>query len=295
MNKIYQIFVLNLLPNAPDWLIDGYMLDFILILFLYLPAALDTKYRSLMIFSYIKSFMTIIFLVLCVYWFVRRYVKDGFDPSDSVVIFFSSKEDYISCISEFVGSYISFPFLFVAINPMYNLTFNRANHMVKVIYIIYFLTLEIFGLFQYFTIYNIQGEVPFLYVMNGYHWSIRVARIVFMEFLACTLPALVEPMRQSMIFIIEVTDNMPKFVWCSMAILCLIASALFSTLTTRYYLLLTKLATAASMFMQFIVPPLLLLKQMDVMPKWHWVLIVLFIIGGTGITIYSIASIYELF
>ncbi|OHS97945.1 hypothetical protein TRFO_35708 [Tritrichomonas foetus] len=294
MNYAFKTFIQSVFVDAPTWLTDPYLFNFFLIFIVYLPSSWRHDLKALQIFSFIKLFIVTTLIILCIYWCCIGIKEDGFDPNNQVTMF-NFSEDFVLCASELIGTYVSYPFIFVVLNAMHNLTYNRAKSTIKSSFITFSLLLEVVGIFQYFTLYNIEIETPFLYLLDNSQLSVKIGLATYILYYVCTLPVFIEPMRLSSIFIVSITEDLPQFTWSSMEIIWLLTASLFSTLTNSYISLLTTLLTIASLIMQFITPPLMLYKVMYTLPKYHWIAIILFIILGCIFSIYLLVSIYYIF
>jgi hypothetical protein len=104
-----------------------------------------------------------------------------------------------------------------------------------------------------------------------------------------SFPPMLEPMRLSALYLVNIREEYPTFFWVTIGLIWLLIAAVMATIATTYqdYALIT--ATPMAMVMQFVAPAVMLIKCMPELPKIHWVGVYAYAIGGSILAVAGIA------
>lgn len=281
-------------PDCPPFLQDIYILSFIIIFILFIPMMLNQDEGYLAKLSHVSNLSLVAFAVLSIYIAVKISLADGFDPENSITIFDFSK-DFLGPIGEYVGSYTTYCYYFISIKFLYNLTFRRAKKVIGWSLFTYCILTEIIGLASYFILYNDFDEKVFFLKLKPDNPEYQALTILFIIKTILSIPTLIDPMRISALYIVKISNRYPTFIWGAMAIIFMIVSLMFSTLSSTYMTALSGFLNAYVMMMQYVFPALMMIKKMAGKGKLHWVMIVLLIVLGFGFGIYSLIDFFTAF
>lgn len=279
------------MDTPPNLIIDPYLIYTFLIVVVFTPLVIRQDKGLICACGWAKCGLTLIFTALSIYWAIVAR-NDPLNAGKEVQLF-NPKEDWMTAAGEFLGTYLDYFFLFNSLNHMVDMTYKRCWKVVNWSFGIFFVWCEILGVCQYFILYDRRSGTNLFAEMDPSWTSVKIGKLLFMLITILSFPVYFDSLRISALYIIEVMETYPRFVWAAIGFLWLLVSATFATIAGSYFDVFMILGNILAMLMQFMGPALMFRKVMNTVSKIHWVGVVLFMVLGAGLGIYLMFSIKD--
>lgn len=293
IKDLWSSFLVSVMDSPPSLIIDPYMIYTVLIALVFSPLVMRQDKWLICVCGWVKCALTLVFTGLCIYWCVAAQSNPL--NSGKKVVLFNMEEDWLAAAGEFLGTYLDYFFLFNSLNHMVDMTYKRCWKVVNWSFGIFFVWCEVLCIFQYFIFYDRRSHKNMFEDMDPTWATVKIGKLLFMLITILSFPVYFDSLRISALYIIEVMESYPKFVWSAIGFLWLLVTATCATIAGAYMDLFVVIGNILAMIMQFMGPALMFIRVIDTVSKVHWIGIIFFIVLGAGMGIYLLISIKDLF
>jgi hypothetical protein len=144
-----QCFLPALWPGCPAFLLDQWVLLWLVSVVLVLPCSFVRRFSQLSGLAYVSFFALLVGLICLILHFVRRASNIGFDPDNQLVYFNNDVEMLLACAQNFNVCFFLHPFMAIILKDMESPSTSRCMNVAWAANLLCFVLNSVGGVFGY--------------------------------------------------------------------------------------------------------------------------------------------------